>query len=193
MMRKITQVTSGFAITALLFSAGAMLASADVVSSAVSGGALTVTTYGATLPGVTLDGTTQTLTGPASAAWTITDARGTGAAWTLSVSGGDLTSAAGSTETVARTIMHEHLRITPGTITASTDSDSATGITAPALVVTNSSQTLISAAGPHKGTYTLTPIFSMTMPANAFRSNWSGAVGSTTLLPYICTITYTIA
>jgi hypothetical protein len=52
-------------------------------------------------------------------------------------------------------------------------------------------QALVSAGATHKGTYSLTPSFSLAIPANAFRSNLSGAVGSA-LNPYVTTVTFTI-
>lgn len=191
-MRKISKVAGVVAATALLLTAGLSSAMADVVDSTISGGALTTTTAGATLSGVTLDGSnTQSATG-SSTQWTITDARGTGAAWALSASATVPTSAAGSTELVARTIPVGNLTITPGVITAGAGTDPATGITAPALTMLTTDQALVTATATHMGTYTLTPSFSLAIPANAFRSNY--ATGSTgTLNPYTTTITYTIA
>ncbi|WP_241986552.1 WxL domain-containing protein [Cryobacterium fucosi] len=141
---------------------------------------------------MTLDGTnTQAATG-SSTQWSIKDARGTGAAWTLSVSATVPTSAAGTTELVARTLPGGNLTITPGTITAGAGADAATGITAPALTILETSQALVAATATHKGTYTLTPSFSLAIPANTFRSNY--AVGSSGALnPYTTTLTYTIA
>ncbi len=191
-MNKFKKVASGFISTALLFGAGTMPASADTVSSAVSGGALEVTTASPTMSGETLTASSTLTSTGTSATWTIKDARGTGAEWAVSVSATDFTSAAGSVETTARTIAVGKLTITPGTVSAGTDADSASGITADALTVSGSSQTLISAAGPHKGTYTLAPSFSLIIPANAFRSNYvTGTSG--TQHPYISTVTYTIA
>lgn len=168
-------------------------AAADTVDSAVSGGSLTSSTSGATLSGVTLNGSsTQTATGTASSPWSITDARGTGDTWTLSVSATDFTSDAGTVETTVRTISAGHLTITPGTVTAEAGADSASNISADPLTVSTSSQALVSATGPDKGTYTLTPSFSLAIPANAYRSNYSGTVGSSPLNPYTSTLTYTI-
>ncbi|MGM7774519.1 hypothetical protein ACSVHC_00600 [Arthrobacter sp. KNU-44] len=85
---------------------------------------------------MTLNGTsTQTSTGTA---------RGTGAAWTVSASAADFTSAAGTTETVVRTISAPNLTITPGAVTAAAGADVVTGITADPLVMYTSSQALIS-------------------------------------------------
>lgn len=191
-MRNSTKITGLLAVVGILLTTGIMPSTADVLESTVSGGSLTVSTAAPTLSAVTLDGTsTQTSTGT-SAAWSVTDARGTGAAWAVSVSATDFTSAAGDTDLIARTIPVGDLTITPGTITAATGSDPATGISAPTLALSTSSQTLISAAGPNMGTYNLTPSFSLDVVANAYRSNYtSGVTGA--LNPYTSTITYTIA
>lgn len=191
-MRKILKAAGILAAAGILLTAALTPASADTVVSTISGGALTSTTAGATLTGVTLTGATQTATGT-STLWTIIDARGTGAAWTLSVTATAPTSAAGTIETTARVIPVGDLSITPGTVTAGIGADAATGITAPALTFTGSAQALVSAASPSRGIYTLTPTFSLSVPANAYRSNYSAAVGSTALNPYTSTLTYTIA
>lgn len=167
---------------------------AETTQSTVSGGSLTVTTSGVVLAGITLDGSTQTTPeAAAGSAWTITDARGTGQAWAVSVTATTPTSAAGSSETVPRTIAVTNLQTTTGTVAAGVDSDPITNLTgSTALPLTNSSQTLISSSGTNKGTYTLTPTFTLTVPANAYRSNY--ATGSSGALnPYVSTLTYTIA
>ncbi|MGM9473799.1 WxL domain-containing protein [Pseudarthrobacter sp. YS3] len=191
-MRKISKVSALIAVVGISLAAGLAPASADTVNSTVSGASLSATTAAPALSAVTLNGTsTQTSTGT-STAWSLTDARGTGAAWTVSASATDFTSAAGTTETVVRTITAPNLTITPGAVTAAAGADAATGITAPALVMSTASQALISATGPHKGTYNLTPSFSLAIPANAYRSNYTtGSTGA--LNPYTSTLTYTIA
>jgi hypothetical protein len=176
----------------MILAGGLASATADTVTSTVSGAALASITSGATLSAVTLNGSTQTATGTATQ-WSIIDARGTGAAWTLSVTATVPTSAAGTIETTARTIPVTDLTITPGPIAAGIGADPAGNITAPALPMSTVAQALISAGGPDKGAYTLTPSFSLAIPANAYRSNYSAAVGSTALNPYTSTLTYTIA
>lgn len=191
-MRRITKVPAILVTSAVALTIGLAPASADVVDSTISGGTLTATTYGATLTGVTLDGSnTQTSTGNASSEWTVTDARGTGSAWALSVSASTPTSAAGTDDSTPRTIPVSGLTITPGTITAGAGSDSAATIAAPALTLSTSSQALVSTSGQNMGTYTLTPAFSLAIPANAYRSNYAvGASGAQN--PYTSTITYTM-
>lgn len=189
-------IVAALGVGALTFAVAAPSAMADTVESTVSGSNLTATTFGATLAGVTLNGTTQTTAAAAStSAWSIKDARGTGAAWAVSVTATTPTSAAGTVETTARTIAVGNLKMSTGTVTAGAGSDpvgtTITGSTDLALATT--AQTLISSSGTNKGTYALTPTYTLTVPANAFRSNWPGAVGTGVLNPYISTVTYTIA
>lgn len=202
-MQKITKATGvlvavGILLAAAVSPAMAADAGSSAVDSSVTGGDLSATTAGATLSGVTLDGSnTQTATGPSTTAWRIIDARGTGAAWALSASASDFTSAIGTgtdpVDTVVRTIAATNLTITPGTITASAGADTAPTTSAVVIEAADTAQALVSATGPAKGTYTLTPTFSLAIPANAFRSNYATTVVAGDLNPYISTITYTIA
>jgi hypothetical protein len=191
-MQNSTKIAGVLTTGAFLLAVGLAPANADVVESAVSGGSLAATTYGAILTGVTLDGVTAKTATGTTAEWTISDGRGTGASWTLSVSATDFTSAAGTAELTARTIPVSALTVTPGAVSAAAGADPATTITATERVLSTTSQALITAAGPNKGTYKLTPSFSLTVPVNAYRSNYSGAVGGSTLNPYVSTVTYTI-
>jgi hypothetical protein len=167
---------------------------ADNVQATITGGALSVTTAGATLSGVTLNGTSQVASGDASAPWSISDNRGSGAGWTVAVTATTPTSIAGSSDLVARTLPVANLSMSTGTIVAGTGSDAITNITgATDLPMSVTAQTLVSSSGTNKGSYALTPSFELAVPANAYRSNFVGAVGSTAVIPYVSTLTYTIA
>lgn len=191
-MRSINKVSALIAVVGISLAAGLAPASADTINSTVSGASLAATTAAPALSAVTLNGISTLASTGTSTEWTLTDARGTGAAWTVSADATDFTSAAGTTETVVRTITANNLTITPGTVTAAAGADAATGITAPALVMSTSSQALITAPVTHKGTYNVTPSFSLAVPANSYRSNFTtGSSGA--LNAYTSTITYTIA
>lgn len=191
-MRKITMSVGATAAVGAMLFIGLTPASAETVESTIDGGTLTASVSGASLSGVTLNGATQTATGT-TGAWTITDARGTGAQWNLSVSATDLTSAAGSVEATARTIPVSALSLAPGAVTAEAGSDAATGITTADVALSGTSQTVVSAAAEHKGTYTVAAsTFSLAVPANAYRSNYSAEVGTSALNPYVSTVTFTI-
>lgn len=168
----------------------AYAADTDTVDATVSAGLLT---FEASAPnsmtGVTLDGiSNKTSTGTAPQ-WKVVNARGTAAAWTLSASVTPFTSAAGTVDTVERQLAANNLVITPGSVTAGDGSDAAP--TAAPVTMSGTAQALVSSTSA-KGTFTLTPVFDLTVPANAFRSNYAGAYGET-VNPYIATITFTIA
>lgn len=181
----IAAVTLGSA--SILFSGVVQSAMADEISSTVSGGALSAVTSGIVFPSATLNGSNQVVTATAASEWSITDARGTGEKWTLSVIATDLSSAQYDANTSIRTIPIENVVIIPGTITAGEGSDSANLISASNMGLSESTQAFIwthPTLGA-KGTFTLTPEFNLNLPANAYKSNQ--------LNPYISTITFTIA
>jgi hypothetical protein len=194
-MRKIIKAAGILAAAGILLTAALPAATADTVESTRTGGALTVTTSGATLTGVLLDGADKVATGTSSSPWSISDARGTGANWSLSVTASAPISAAGSelSESTVRTLPVGGLTITPGLVVASSGADAVLGISAPALAMSGSAQALVSAVGSHMGTYTLNLSYSLAVPANSYRSNYVGAVGSAALNPYVSTLTYTFA
>lgn len=188
---KITGVLAGTAIILAATVAPAM-ANTNNVSDVITAGNLSATTSDVTLSAITLDGATlQHATGAPAEAWTITDARGSGEAWSLSVSGSNFTSAAGTVDTTPRTILIDQLTIDPGTITAGTGSDAAT--TASPLTLSETPQMLIATTGSGKGTYSFTPGFDLSIPAGTFRSNFAGAAVDLTVNPYIAVITYTVS
>jgi hypothetical protein len=188
--------TAGVAVGLALTVAAAFpgVAGAETVTSEVSGGSLSLTSQPVTFTSTALNGANQTKTATPGSAWSLSDARGTGAAWTATISATAPTSAAGSVETTARTISVGNLSVSTGTVTAGTGSDPTTNITgASSLALSGSAQTLISSTGTSKGTYTFSPTFSLVIPANAFRSNYSGAVDSTALNAYSSTVTLSIS
>ncbi|TFD47336.1 hypothetical protein E3T55_15260 [Cryobacterium frigoriphilum] len=195
-MRARTSICGIIATTGILFFAALTPANAvdstDTIDSTVSAGNLSATaTAPDAMTGVTLDGiNAKTSTGTASA-WNITNARGSNAAWSLTASATDFTSAAGTIDLTARTLPVGNLTITPGTVTAGAGSDTAP--TTSAVVMSGTAQSLVSSSTLGKGSFSLAPTFSLAVPANSYRSNFSAAVGSTAVNPYVSTITFTIA
>lgn len=154
------------------------------------GGNLTARTSGATLNSITINGSEQHAVGSAVSQWNIIDARGTGAAWTLSVSGTDFKSAAGTQDNIVRTIDISNLNITTGRITRVLGSDEPPEEAT--ITVRETANALLTVVGAGKGAYFLTPKFDLTVPSNSYRSNY--AQGNTgTMNPYVSTITLTIA
>ncbi|KIL40124.1 hypothetical protein SD70_15725 [Gordoniibacillus kamchatkensis] len=166
-----------------------------VVSQSVMGGPLSINTANFTLTSTTLNGENQTVSGSAGSVWTVKDPRGTGTGWSLTVSATDLVSGAGTVETTPRTIAlgQAGMSISSGTITKETGSDPENTLVSNTVTLTSSNQTFISSPGNNKGKYTFTPTIQFTLPANAYRSNYSGTVGSSPLNPYVSTLTVTIS
>ncbi len=177
-------------VAAAAFGTSTVLA-VETATSEIAGSALSAVTSGATLAATTLNGGNQTSTATAST-WTLKDPRGTGASWSLTATATAPTSPAGSVETVARVLTIGALSITAGTIAAGVGADAVGTLAGATVAPTGSAVTVVLSNGTNKGTYTLTPEYSLAIPANAFRSNYAGAVGSTALNPYSVTITYTM-
>jgi hypothetical protein len=181
-------------VGAALLAAGSAMAATSTSEVTVTGGELSISTSNFQPKSVTLDGTNQTLSTSATSAWTAVDARGTGAPWTVAATSTDLVSTL--TSSPNRVIPSSRIAFTTGTVTAGAGADAASGITgstaAPftnsASAATPTSVTVLDAAGPHRGSYSVTPSLDIQIPANAAPS-YTGA-GST---PYTATLTVTIA
>ncbi len=199
-MRSSTKILSILASTGIILAATvapAMAAEGDALSGAVAGGSLSFENSAVVNPLVLgegpliLDGkNVRKATGAAASAWTVTDARGTGGAWNLQASATDFTSAAGEVDTEVRTIVVSNLSISTGTVEDGEGSDSP-----PAAVKINqmntTSQNLLAVTGSGKGNFSFTPTFELSIPVNAFRSNFkAGSTGD--MNPYVSTVTYTL-
>lgn len=169
-------------------------ARAAQVTQAAHGGPLDFTVSNISFAQHTLTGQNQTITGAPSSEWVLKDARGRGTGWNFTVSAaGALTSAAGSVESTARTIAISNLQLDPGSVSAKSGSDPTTNMTANPITLSTQQQDVVLCSSLCKGRYGFTPTFSLAIPANSFRSNYAGTVGSSALNPYVTTLTYTIA
>lgn len=190
-MKKILALAAMVCVLAL---GAAMPSSAETVTAGVVGGALSMTSSPVVFSNAALDGTNQTVTAQPAVAWSVLDARGTGAAWTTTISATNFVSAAGTVDTTQRTIPASALSVSVGTPTAGVGSDPITNITgASGLTLSTSAQTLISSTGATKGLYTFTPTFSLTIPANTYRPNYAGNVGVSATNAYVSTLTLTVS
>ena len=180
--------------TALLAAGGTAIAATSTSEVTVTGGQLSIATSNFTPASLTLDGTNQSIQTSAASPWTATDARGTGAAWTVAATATDLVSTAPSNPN--RVIPSSAIAFTTGSVTAGTGADAATGITgSTAAPFTNptghaspTSVTVINAPAPHRGTYTFTPSLDIGIAATTAPSYTGG--GTT---PYTATLTVTIS
>lgn len=180
------------------------------VSAEITAGTLNATLSDIDLGSTVLTGAGQILSnkiasgvgaGTANAAtgkWTFTDARGDGTAWGVTVSATDFKSAAAvsGTDTIARVISATALTINTGTITAVGTAGLVDGVptssgdvTMPAVSSPSSSVPFITSSANHKGTFTCSPTFVLTIPANAYRSNVDSTKG---VQPYVSIVTFTL-
>lgn len=156
-------------------------------------GTLTATTAGADLTSVRIDGKNTLFATGNSEGWSIADLRGTGTAWTISVSATDFSSDAGTVETKPRTLPASSLVITPGPITAGIDTINPNGLVSSVVILSGDAQSLVTNPTDHRGTYYFVPTFSLAIPPNAFRSNYQGEIGTSSVNPYITQLTITIS
>ena len=159
----------------------------------LTGGSLTISTQPFAFANTAVTGAAQSINASPGSAWSVTDGRGTGAAWTATISSTALVSAAGSVETNAQTIAVGQMSTVDGAVTAGSGADATTNITTSGVTLTGSAQTFIASLGTNRGSYTFTPTMTLAIPANAYRSNYSGTVGSSGLNPYTATLTVSIS
>lgn len=184
----------GLGLVAVLSPAANADTTSDTISATIVGGPLTAVVSAPThMTAVVLDGRFIHASVGRSAEWVITNARGSSGAWCLSVSATDFISAAGSLDTLARTVVRENLTITPGIVTARTSEGADAAPTSRTVTVSGQPQALVWASTLGKGTFTLTPQFSLSVPPNAYRSNFSGAIDGSAMNPFIGILTFTIA
>ena len=166
----------------------------DTISSTILGGALSAVVSAPTqMTPVVLDGRSSHTSVGSPAQWTITNGRGSSAAWSLSVSATDFTSAPGTLDTIERTVAVENLTITPGIVTAHTSEGADAAPTTEPVTVSSLPQALVWTSTLGKGTFTLTPEFTLNVPLNAYRSNFSGAIDGSVVNPFVSILTFTIA
>jgi hypothetical protein len=165
--------------------ASAATSSAEVT---VSAGSLSLATVDFAALSAALTGEDQVVQTTPTGPWEVVDARGTGAAWSVVASATDLVSSG----LPDRVIPSGALSVTTGTVTAGSGADPVAGMTgatgAAFTAPTGPGQTdvaLVSAPGPHRGSYSFVPRLDISIPATALAS-YVGA-------PYTTTLTVTIS
>lgn len=177
----------------LTTSLGVVLAGNTVVNDTCAPpGELSVTTTPVALATVVLDGVSIQQSEGLSAPWTITDARFTGAPWTLTISATDFVSAAGTIDSTERVVPIENLTLSPEVLRALAGPNPIDGIQKSNVRVSGTAQPFLWTLGGNSGSYSLSPRFSLSVPVNAFRSNFVGLVNGSAVNPYISTVTYSI-
>ncbi|MBC7402854.1 MAG: DUF3494 domain-containing protein, partial [Microbacteriaceae bacterium] len=163
----------------------------DLVATTSPGyaGSLSATISDANFPPTFLPGVSTTLTTSSRSQWTVTDTRMTAVPWDLTVTATAFTSAAGTVETIPRTFAVGSLTLSPGPVIAL--SGDASNIHTQSVAPSTVPQRIAWSSGS-TGTFAFTPTFTLLIPANAYRSNYSGSIADANLNPYSVTITETI-
>ncbi len=153
-----------------LAAAAALVATAMLITHAA---ALTITTAAITFPGITLDGTDQTVNDNTSAAWQA-DATGESDGWNVTVASTDFDNGAGKTIAVA----NFDIRLLDAIIVlVSGDTNKPTSTQTAFAPLSGTALKIASAAsGEGDGVYDLTPDFQLAVPAETYTGNYTATV-----------------
>ena len=161
-------------VVALLLPMQIARADASIV---ISGSPLSVTTQAIACTPAALSGAATTVSCTTSA-WTFKDPTGTGAGSHLNISASDFTNAGGKTIPVSGfrlTLADAAIVVVSGNTKPTSSMSIATALSA-------SAQTLISAAvNMGMGTYSLTPTFTLDLPADTYAGTYTATVTATTV------------
>ena len=163
-----SQATRGHVTRLVVFAAVLLWA---VFAQVQQAQALTVTTAAVTFPAVTLDGTTQTVSGSTSA-WRV-DATGETGGWNLTVASTDFTAASRTiaVSNFTTRLLNSDIVVVSGDPTgpASTQTTFASLSGTPLKIAS-------AAVGDGNGVYDLTPGFDLTVPAEAYTGAYSATL-----------------
>jgi len=141
----------------------------------LAAGSLTETSSGHPSFSITLNGTNQTKTSTALTL-SVGDTRGSGAGWNVTITSTTFTTGSKSLSTAATTVTGVALNCPGGGCTNPTNAVSYP-LTVPAGTVAPAAVKLYDAAlHTGLGTFTLTPTFSMALPANTYAGSYSSTV-----------------
>lgn len=154
--KKFATGTAVLALMTTVFATGAM---AEEVQTTITGGTMTISTVSASsfAEAITLDGSTQTVTGAGINTFDVTDARGTGAGWNVAVS-----ATAFSHDTNSKTLSPGSLTLTAPSVSLIDPNSSPIDTVTPAGgTIDGGSVTVLSAAADvdaGMGSYTISPM-----------------------------------
>lgn len=163
-----------------LLTATALAVYAETATVTITGGSLSFSTANISLSAVTLDGTDQTSTSPfGDNSWTVTDARGTGGGWNVTIDSTDFT---GGTNPIDISAAGSEFKIQLTNISVTAGSDAPTSLvsslttipTAPAAALK-----FLSAAdtgGVGMGSYSVQPNFELGVAAETYAASYSATL-----------------
>jgi hypothetical protein len=179
-------VGAGSRIAGALLTQGGAISTASTAASTTAGynGSLTANISGANFDPIVLTGLTATATAAAASQWSITDTRRPAAPWSLTLTATAPVSTATGGDAADRMLPEGSLALDAGTVSG------ASAVTSAHIALSTVAQRLIWTSGD-RGTFTFTPVFSQSIPANTFASNTS-TNGASQANPYVSVVTATI-
>ncbi|MBA2283929.1 MAG: WxL domain-containing protein [Ktedonobacteraceae bacterium] len=170
-----------FALLTIMTLSGSALAFADgpVVTATITGGSLTETTATTQAPSATLAGVDQAVT--YTIPITLTDLRGTGAGWNLTITSTQFTTGGGTPHLLDTSASHI-TGVTSAHVGTDGYTDPTNSITyAPLLVPAGTTAPTAvkffnAALTTGLGTFTVTPTVSIALPANTFAGSYTSTV-----------------
>ena len=173
-----TRLLTLFAVTAVL-ALMAAVAFAESASVAITGGSLVSTPADVTLSGVTLDGTDKTATSTADN-WEISDNRGTGAGYCLTIDSTDFSDGSHTLD-ISEIDQEFNIQILDGdTVCNAGDSTNmpASQVSAQTAITTNPATLNIMSAGTDEGmgNYTYYPDYEQEVPAYSYAGSYTATI-----------------
>ncbi|MDQ2714441.1 MAG: WxL domain-containing protein [Chloroflexota bacterium] len=170
-----------FALLTIMMLSGSALAFADgpTVTTTITGGSLSETTASTQAPSATLAGTNQSIT--YTMPITLTDLRGSGAGWNLTITSTQFTTGGGTPQTLATTastitgVTSAH--VGTDAYTDPTNSITYAPLQVPAAATAPNAVKFFNAAlTTGLGTFTVTPTVSIFLPANTYAGAYTSTV-----------------
>lgn len=162
------------ALAIMLSLTGTIFADQVVGSATITGGNLTMSAADAPTVSATLNGTNQTVTDQFTI--DLNDARGSGAGWNLQITSTTFTDGSHSLSTSAASITAVSSLCDQGTCTAPTNSVGYP-LTIPADTVAPTAVAFFNAAlNTGMGDFTVTPTFSLSVPANTYAGTYNSTI-----------------
>ena len=160
-------------------------ADSTIVSGLITGGDITHTIVPVILKALPLDGSGLTEFTGTTTPWVFRDARGTGMPWALTVAGTPFShwsdAAQSPNEIRDVDVAHDPLRIDSVRVISETGSDPAPS--GESVLLSTRQQTLIAARSTAKGSFSVSPMFSVRLPTSS--------PTQLSKVPAVCVITYT--
>ena len=162
-----------------LLTATALAVYAEDATVTIGAGSLSETANNVALSGVTLDGTDQTSTSAfGDNSWSITDARGSGAGWNVTIASTDFDDGGSNTIDISAADSLFKIQLTADHITVTAGSAAPTSSVTSLTSIADSTLKILSAAddGTGMGSYAYQPNFELGVPAETYIGSYTATL-----------------